>query len=59
MRDTVIWSLLPASAGRITADGLYISPQSIDEPQAVLVMATSTIASALYGTGLVMLSPGG
>lgn len=59
MSDTVTWSLLPASAGRITADGLYISPQSIDEPQAVLVMATSTIAPALYGTGLVMLSPGG
>ena len=59
MPDTVTWSLLPSSAGRITADGLYISPQSIDEPQAVLVMATSTIASALYGTGLVMLSPGG
>ena len=59
MPDTVTWSLLPSSAGRITADGLYISPQSIDGPQAVLVMATSTIASALYGTGLVMLSPGG
>lgn len=59
MPDTVTWTLLPSSAGRITADGLYISPQSIDEPQAVLVMATSTIASALYGTGLVMLSPGG
>ena len=59
MPDTVTWSLLPSSAGRITADGLYISPQSVDGPQAVLVMATSTITSALYGTGLVMLSPGG
>jgi hypothetical protein len=59
MPDTVTWTLLPSSAGRITADGLYISPPSIDGPQAVLVMATSTIASALYGTGLVMLAPGG
>jgi hypothetical protein len=59
MPDTVTWSLLPSSAGRITAEGLYISPQSIDGPQAVLVMATSTIASQLYGAGLVMLSPGG
>ena len=59
MPDTVTWSLLPPSAGQITAAGLYSAPPSIDGPQAVLVMATSTITSALYGTGLVMLSPSG
>lgn len=55
--QSVNWSLLPP-VGRITPNGLYIAPNTITAPQSVLVVATSTLTSVLFGTGLVMLSPG-
>jgi hypothetical protein len=53
------WSLLPpvGSFDPQTA-GNYIAPETIPAPQPVLVVATSTLAPQLYGTALVMLSPG-
>jgi hypothetical protein len=53
----VTWSLLPP-IGRITANGTYIAPETITAPQSVLVVATSTVFSIVYGTALVTLSPG-
>lgn len=55
--QSVHWSLLPP-VGRITPNGLYIVPETITAPQSVLVIATSEVASVLYGTALVTLSPG-
>jgi hypothetical protein len=55
--QSVRWSLLPP-VGRITPNGLYIVPETITAPQSVLVIATSEVASVLYGTALVSLSPG-
>ena len=51
------WRLLP-SVGEISPDGLYTAPETIAAPQPVLVVATSAVASVLYGTGLVLLAPG-
>jgi hypothetical protein len=55
--QTVSWSLLPP-LGRITANGLYIAPDTITAPQFILVMAASKVAPVLYGTALVALSVG-
>jgi len=55
--QSVRWSLLPP-VGRITPNGLYIVPETITAPQSVLVIATSEVASVLYGTALVTLYPG-
>jgi hypothetical protein len=55
--QSVNWSILPP-VGQITQDGLYTAPETITVSQSVLVIATSQVASVLYGTALVMLSPG-
>ncbi|HEY2520985.1 MAG TPA: hypothetical protein VGJ19_12805 [Streptosporangiaceae bacterium] len=57
--QSVKWSLLPA-VGNITPGGLYIAPETVTAPQAVLVVATSATYPTLplYGAGLVMLAPG-
>ena len=53
---TVTWSLLPP-VGRITAGGVYIPPETVTAPQAVLVVATNTDDDSLYGCALVTLLP--
>ena len=50
------WSLLPP-VGRITAGGVYIPPETVTAPQAVLVVATNTDDDSLYGCALVTLLP--
>ncbi len=59
LQTTYTWSLVPA-VGHFDpqTEGLYIAPDTIAAPQAVLVVATSSLSPEIYGTALVMLSPG-
>ncbi len=50
------WSILPAGLGSINSSGLYKAPASISEPGSVVVVATSTITSVLFGTAVVLLN---
>lgn len=52
----VTWSLLPP-VGTIDAAGTYTAPATVDAPQAVLVVATSTISPVIGGTAVVLLGP--
>ena len=56
--QSVTWSILPAGIGTISASGLYQAPAQITAPQPVLIVATSQVVSALFGTALVMIAPG-
>lgn len=56
--QSVAWSVLPAGAGTISANGLYQAPAKIATPQPVLIVATSQVVSVLFGTALVMIAPG-
>src|ERR1035438_1720661 len=61
----VAWTLTPANAGSVTADGLYTAPSVVTALQSVTLTATdfansswSTIATInLYSPGSLMLSP--
>lgn len=56
--QSVTWSVLPAGEGTISANGLYQAPAAISTPQPVLIVATSSVVSVLFGTALVMIAPG-
>jgi len=52
------WTTVPgAGAGTVDQTGLYSAPSTIDAPQTVLVVATSTVVSTLFGFGVVNLVP--
>ncbi len=55
--SAVTWTISPASAGSISATGLYIAPSSITSASTVTVIATSTTNPNLFGTALVNLAP--
>jgi hypothetical protein len=56
--DTFTWSTVPATgAGSVDQTGLYTAPATIDASQTVLVLAVSTVASILFGIGIVTLAP--
>jgi hypothetical protein len=54
----VTWSLLPP-VGTVDGAGTYTAPATVDAPQAVLVVATSTISPTIGGTAVVLLGPVG
>jgi hypothetical protein len=54
---SINWSILPAGVGSISATGLYRAPDNIAASQSVLVVATDSTISALFGTALVQLAP--